>query len=83
MSPSELEELLYEGRPYPVRLTLSSGDQIMVQPDEPLFFHTLALVLPARARNGRVTGDPRLISVPNVAMVEPIEPRAGVGRRRR
>ena len=83
MGPSELEELLYEGRPYPVRLTLSSGDQIVVQPDEPLLFHTLSLILPARRRNGSVTGEPRLISVPNVAMAEPIEPRAGAGRRRR
>ena len=83
MGPSELEELLYEGRPYPVRLTLSSGDQIVVQPDDPRIVEGLTLVLPARPRNGRVTGEPRLVSLPNIALAEVVESRPGSSRRRR
>jgi len=83
MGPSELEELLYEGRRHSLRLTLSSGDQLVIHPDEPFVFHALTLVLPAKPRNGRVTGEPRLVSLPNVALAEVVEPRPGAGRRRR
>jgi len=83
MGPDELSEVLYEGRSHPIRLTLSSGDQVIVQPDEAFLFHTLTLVLPAKPRAGRVTGEPRLVSLPNVAMAEVIEPRPDPRRRRR
>lgn len=83
MGPEELEELLFDGRTYSVRLTLSSGDVIVVRSDEPVLFRTLTLLLPARARGGRMPGPPRLVSLPNMAMAELGEPRAGQARRRR
>ena len=82
MGPSELEELLYEGRADSVRLTLSSGDQVLVPPEMNVLIHGLTLVLPAAPRAGRV-GGPRLVSLPTIALAEPIDVRPGSGRRRR
>jgi hypothetical protein len=83
MGPSELDELLFEGRSYFVRLTLSSGSDIVVPPDVHVVIHGLTMVLPAAPQAGRVVSGPRLVSLPNIAVAEPLDHRPGVGRRRR
>jgi hypothetical protein len=45
MSPSELEELLYREPFQPLRLTLSSGDQIVVREEDKPMVSNLALIL--------------------------------------
>ena len=84
MSPSELEEyLLFEPRSA-VRLTLSSGDQVIVYPEDMPVVNGLVLVLRGEAKEGgRVTKRSRLVSVPNIALAEPFEPRGGASRRPR
>jgi hypothetical protein len=83
MSPSELEEyLLFEPR-RPVRLTLSSGDQVIVYPEDRPLIEGIVLILRGEGEEGgRVTQRTRLISVPNVALAEPFDPRPGGSRRR-
>ena len=83
MGPSELEELLYEGRTFSVRLTLSSGHEIVVPSDVQVVIHGLTLVLPGAPRAGRVVSGPRLVSLPNIAVAEPLDHRPGASRRRR
>jgi hypothetical protein len=83
MGPSELAELLHEGRDYAVRLTLSSGDEIVVPADVQIVIHGLTLVLPGAPRAGRVVSGPRLVSLPNIAVAEPLDHRPGSRRRRR
>lgn len=85
MSPSELEEYL-QGEPlHSVRLTLSSGDQVVINPGDQWIVTGLALVLGGEPQTGRVTVGPRLVSVPNVVLVESLasRPSGGTGRRER
>jgi hypothetical protein len=82
MSPSDIEEYI-ELRPMPsLRLTLSSGDQIVITDEDDPKLLGLSLVLRSRAGNRQLT--PRLVSVPNIVLVEPVEyRRPGTARRRR
>lgn len=82
MSPSDLEPYLRH-RPIPtLRLTLSSGDQLIVRDEDEPF--TLGLVLILRGTtSGRMVNPPRTVSVPNIVLVEPVGSRGMKGRRRR
>jgi len=83
MSPSELEQLI-ENRPMPnFRLTLASGDQIIITDADEPFVIGLALILGGDREKQDITVDCRLVSVPNIVMAEPVagRPRA-IGRRR-
>jgi hypothetical protein len=84
MSPTDLEEILQEEPSRPLRVTLSSGDQIIIEDPR----HTLVagMSLAVRARDDhseRVTHRMRLISIPNIALIEPFTGRQNGGRRRR
>jgi len=84
MSPSELEQYL-QMEPMPsLRLTLSSGDQIIIKTDDEPFVVGLSLILRGDREAGDVTARSRLVSVPNIALAEPIGIRpSGSSRRRR
>ncbi len=84
MSPSDLEEILYEEPFRPFRVTLSSGDQYVVNNSKRAMISGLSLVVglhddPA----SRVRAKLKLISIPNIVMAEHIDPQPPHGRRRR
>jgi hypothetical protein len=83
MSPDELEQLI-ENRPMPdFRLTLASGDQIVItEADEP-FVIGLALILGGDRNDRSINVRSKLVSVPNIVMAEPAGSRPRpIGRRR-
>lgn len=75
MSPSDLEEYLKREPLRPVRLTLSSGDQVVIKPGDKWVVEGLALALTAETTLTRVTTGVKLVSVPNVVLVEPLDNR--------
>lgn len=83
MSPSELDEYLLQDPVPPFRLTLASGDQIVVRAEDSAFVSGLSLVLRGEPVTRTVTAESRLISIPNIVLLEPagMKPPAG-GRRR-
>ena len=85
MSPSELEEILYQEPFRPFRVTLASGDQFDVNNRLRAMISGLSLVVglndDPEARSGVRL---KLISIPNIVMAEHIDPRrGGNGRQRR
>lgn len=56
-----------------LRLTLSSGDQVVIGDEDNPFIEGLTLVLGGRKDAGRFAGGPRLVSIPNIVFVEPVE----------
>lgn len=83
MSPSEVEELLDQEPFHPLRITLASGDQIIVREEHHPIVSGLSLVLSSEAVAGRVTAGPRLVSIPNITLVDPFQGRPPTTRRRR
>jgi hypothetical protein len=78
VSTSDLDDYLNR-KPIPtLRLTLSSGDQLVIRDEDRPFTEGLVLILPGARPDG-----PRLISVPNIVLVEPVSSAPPIGRRRR
>ena len=74
MSPSELEEILYEEPFRPFRVTLASGDQFVVNNNRRVLISGLSLVVglnddPA-ARTGKLL---KILSIPNIVMAQHID----------
>jgi hypothetical protein len=67
-----------------LRLTLSSGDQVIIDDADDPFIEGITLILGGRPKPGRFATGPKMISVPNIVLVEPIEvpPPKGRGRKR-
>ena len=83
MSPSELDEYFITPPVRPVRLTLASGDQLLIRPEQRPFVSGLALIVGgSKEEEGRVFGS-YLVSIPNIVLAEPIDDRKRTGRRRR
>lgn len=81
--PIEIEDFLGL-RPMPQpRLTLASGDQLIVTRDGEPFCFGLALILRGERERQRITSASRVISVPNIVLLEPLSPRMPQGRRSR
>jgi hypothetical protein len=79
MSPSELEEVLYEEPFKPLRLTLASGDQIVINSNRRALISGVSLVYGMSDDPSARTGQRlRIVSIPNIVLVEP----AGNGGRR-
>jgi hypothetical protein len=80
MSPSKLAELFEQNPDRPFRITLSSGDTgNVLNPRRTLIDNIMLYVSQSddpRARVGRST---RIISVPNIAVIEPADPRRSGG----
>ena len=84
MSPSELAELFENHPDTPFRLTLSSGDTVVVDNPTRTIFQSLSLYIgQADDPASRFAKHVRVVSIPNIALVEPIERRPRNGRRRR
>ena len=82
MSPSDLEPYLRHRPIPPLRLTLSSGDQLIVRDEDEPFTLGLSLILRGTT-SGRMVNPPRTVSVPNIVLVEPVGSQGKTGRRRR
>ena len=82
MSPTEVEEYIMLDPFQPLRITLASGDQIVVNESDRPFVTGLALILRGDPVGQKVTDVSRLISIPNICLVEPAIGRPGAGRRR-
>jgi hypothetical protein len=84
MSPSDLEELFELQPTRPLRITLSSGDQVILErPDLARVFGFSLIFGVGYEAGSRVSQRMRIISVPNIAMIEPVPRRNGTRRRRR
>ena len=84
MSPNDLEEILYEEPFRPFRVTLASGDRYVVNNPRRAIMTGLSLVVglhddPASRVGARL----KIISIPNIAMAEHIDPTKPNGSRRR
>jgi hypothetical protein len=82
MSPSELEEYFGQEPVPPMRLTLSSGDQLVVSEEDRPIMHGFSLVLRGRMM-GRSEAGVRVISIPNIALLERLASRPPRHRARR
>jgi hypothetical protein len=81
MGPSDMEELLAQEPFVPFRMTLTTGDRILVPDRQSINTSFLSVSVSDRT----ITGRPRLriISMPNIDMIEPvIGPDPGVDRLR-
>jgi hypothetical protein len=85
MSPTDLEEKLYQDPFVPFRLTLASGDQVVIDNPRHVLISNLSLhYLLADEPTARVGKQVKIISIPNIVLVETIDPRRprnGRGRR--
>jgi hypothetical protein len=84
MSPSDLEEQIYQDPFVPLRLTLASGDQVILDNPKRVMMTGLALYyLLADNPDTRIGKRVKIISIPNIVLVEPAgsRPRNGRGRR--
>jgi len=73
MSPSDLEDQIYSDPFVPLRLTLASGDQVIIESSQRvlmtgLTIHYLLTDDPAARVGTRV----RIVSIPNIVLVEPV-----------
>jgi hypothetical protein len=83
MSPSDLNDILKNWRSGPMRMTLTSGDQIIIERPDLVTISQYSLVFGAGySRGSDVSERVRLISIPNIALIEEVPHRNG-GRRRR
>lgn len=84
MSPSEIEELI-EDEPFrPFRITVNSGDQFVINNRHRVFISGLSLVAGlSDDPDDRMGKRLKLISIPNISLVEYIDPHQPKNRRRR
>ena len=83
MSPSELDEYFITPPVRPVRLTLASGDQLVVRPEDRPFVSGLTLIVRGGAEDQRRIPGSFLVSIPNIVLAEPLDGRTATDRRRR
>jgi len=84
MSPSDLEEQLYRDSFVPLRLTLASGDQVVIDRSDRVLMTGLAIhYLVADDPASRIGKQVKIISIPNIVLSEQVTPRHRNGRGRR
>lgn len=85
MSPTDLEEILYEEPFRPFRVTLASGDQFVVNNSKRAMISGLSLVVGLNDDPDARTGQRlKILSIPNIVMAEHLDPhKPPNGRRRR
>ena len=83
MSPSEVEEYILQDPMPTLRLTLASGDQLIIRDEDRAFVSGLALVIRGSNTGNRLVAQSRLVSIPNIVLVEPTTSPTRTGRRRR
>jgi hypothetical protein len=85
MGPSDLEEILRREPEVPVRLTLASGDQIVIRRPMNTMIGVGTLIYTVTTEESRY-GNIKFLSIPNITLVERLDPRRpqnGHTRRRR
>jgi len=84
MSPVDIEEHILREPFVPLRLTLASGDVVDLDDGKRIWLAGYALYyLISDNPEARIGKRVRLISIPNIVMIEPKEFRPGNGGRRR
>jgi hypothetical protein len=84
MSPTDLDDILKEQPLTPWRLTLSSGDEVIIDNPERTLIAGLSLFIGvADDPHARVGQRVRIVSIPNINLIERIEGPRRNGRRRR
>ena len=82
MSPSDLEEILYEEPFRPFRVTMASGDEYVVNNSKRAIISGLSLVVGLNDDpTARIGNRLKIISIPNIVMAEHIDRRRRNGRR--
>ena len=82
MTPGEFEELL-DGVPFrPMVIVLASGDRVIIRDRDSASVEELSVTI--RMGRGRISDGVRVVSIPNISMVEQRDfPLPPAGRRRR
>jgi hypothetical protein len=84
MSPTDLEEFIYRDPFLPLRLTLASGDQVIIEDPKRVLLTGLALhYMVTDDASSRIGKQVKIISVPNIVLAEPVTNGRRNGRRRR
>jgi hypothetical protein len=84
MSPSEIYELFEVNPSTPFRLTLASGDTVVVDNPRHTLIEPLVLYVgQSEDARARVSTRVKMVSIPNITMIEKIDPRRPNGRRSR
>jgi hypothetical protein len=84
MSPSDLADLFEKNPTQPYRLILDSGDRVIVAEPRKTVMSEITLFLRASEDIEKPLGKVSIVSVPSIAMVEPIDrPPSFRSRRRR
>jgi hypothetical protein len=84
MSPTDLEEILNEEPFRPFRITMSSGDQYLVNNNRRAVLSGLCLVLALNDdASSRIGNKLKLISVPNITVAEHVDVSQRPSRKRR
>lgn len=83
MSPSEVEHFLEQDPMPPIRVELASGREFILFAEHQAFVAGLTLVLRGIGDDKEITSRSRLVSIPNIVMMEPAGPGAKRLRRRR
>jgi hypothetical protein len=84
MSPTDLDDILNEQPAVPLRLTLSSGDQVVIDNPTRTLIAGLSLFIGlAETPEARIGDRVRIVSIPNINLIERIEGPRRNGRRRR
>lgn len=83
MSPSELADLFEQNPTQPYRLILDSGDRIIVAEPRKTLVSEITLFLRASDDIEKSHGKVSMVSIPNITMIEPIDPPTLFRSRRR
>jgi hypothetical protein len=84
MSPSDIAEQIYKEPFVPLRLTLASGDQIVINNPRRALVVGISIYYGVCDDPDSRTGDRiNIISIPNIVLAEPMAKRPRPGRRRR
>jgi hypothetical protein len=83
MSPSDLEEQIYQDPFVPLRLTLASGDQVIIDSPRRVLMTGLAIhYLLSDDPASRIGKQVKIISIPNIVLAAPVTHGRHAGRRR-
>ena len=84
MSPTDLDDILREDPRRRFRLTLASGDQVIIEnPLRTLIIGVALYVGISEDPQSRIGQRLRIVSIPNISLVEEVIGRHNGGRRRR
>jgi hypothetical protein len=71
MSPSEVEDLIYRDPFKPLVFIMASGDRVVMRTREGVSIDGLSIVI--NKGGGRISESVRLVSIPNIAIIDQYE----------